>query len=51
MLLNNQEVTEEVNEEMNYLETNENENKPTHNLWHAVKTVLREVYGNKNLPQ
>ena len=51
MLLNNQEVIEEVNEEINYQETNDNENKPTHNLWDAVKTVLREVYGNTNLPQ
>ena len=41
MLLNNQEVAEEVNEKINYLETNYNENKPTHNLWDAAKAVLR----------
>jgi len=51
MLLNNQEVAEEVNEKINYLETNYNENKPTHNLWDAVKAALREVYVNTSLPQ
>ena len=51
MLLNNQEVVEEVNEKINYLKTNDNENKPTHNLWDAVKAALREVYVNTSLPQ
>ena len=42
MLLNNQEITEEIKEEVKkYLETNENENTTTQNLWDAAKTVLR----------
>ena len=36
-LLNNQEITEEIKK---YLETNDNENKMTQNLWDAAKTVL-----------
>ena len=37
-LLNNQEVTEEIKK---YLETNDNENTMTQNLWDAAKAVLR----------
>ena len=41
-LLNNQEVTEEIKEEMKkHLETNDNENTMTQNPWYAAKTVLR----------
>ena len=41
-LLNNQEITEEIKEEIKiYLETNYNENTTTQNLWNAAKTVLR----------
>ena len=41
-LLNNQEITEEIKEEIKiYLETNDNENTMTQNLWDAAKTVLR----------
>ena len=41
-LLNNQEITEEIKEEIKkYLETNDNENKMTQNLWDAAKAVLR----------
>ena len=41
-LLNNQEVTEENIEEIKkYLETNDNENTMTQNLWDAAKAVLR----------
>ena len=37
-LLNNQEVTEEIKEEIKkYLETNDNENLTTQNLWDAAK--------------
>ena len=42
MLLNNQEITEEIKEEIKkYLETNDNENMMTQNLWDAGKAVLR----------
>ena len=41
-LLNNQEITEEIKEEIKkYLETNDNENTITQNLWDATKVVLR----------
>ena len=40
-LLNNQEITEEIKEEIKkYLETNDNENTMTQNLWDATKAVL-----------
>ena len=42
ILLNNQEITEEIKEEIKkYLETNDNENMMTHNLWDTAKAVLR----------
>ena len=42
MLLNNQEITEEIKEEIKkYLETNDNENTPIQNQWDAAKAVLR----------
>ena len=42
MLLNNQQVTEEIKEEIkNYLETNENRNKMIQNLWATAKSILR----------
>ena len=37
-LLNNQEITEEIKK---YLETNDNENTMTQNLWDAANAVLR----------
>ena len=41
-LLNNQEITEEIKEEIKkYLETNDNENTMTQNLWDAAKAILR----------
>ena len=41
MLLNNQEITEEIKEEIRkYLETNDNENTTTQNLWDAAKAVF-----------
>ena len=41
-LLNNQEITEEIKEEIKkYLVTNDNENTMTQNLWDAAKAVLR----------
>ena len=42
MLLNNQQIMEEITKENKIcLETNENENMTTQNLWDSVKTVLR----------
>ena len=41
-LLNNQEITEEIKEEIKkYLETNDNESTMIQNLWDAAKAVLR----------
>ena len=41
-LLNNQEITEEIKEEIKkYLETNDNENTKTQNLWDTAKAVRR----------
>ena len=41
-LLNNQEVTKEIKLEIKkYLETNDNENKMTQNLWEAGKEVIK----------
>ena len=41
-LLNNQEITEEIKEEIRkYLETNDNENTMAQDLWDAAKAVLR----------
>ena len=42
MFLNNQQVTEEIKREIErFLETNDNENMTTQNLWDAGKAVLR----------
>ena len=42
MFLNNQQVTEEIKREIkNFLETKDNENKTTQNLWDVVKAVLK----------
>ena len=41
-LLNNQEITEEIKDEIKkYIETNDNENTMIQNLWDAAKAVLR----------
>ena len=41
-LLNNQQITEEIKKEIKIcIETNENENTTTQNLWDTVKSVLR----------
>ena len=42
-LLNNQQITEEIKKEIKIcIETNENENTTTQNLWDTVKTMLGE---------
>ena len=42
MLLNNQEITEGIKDEIKkYQETNDNENMTTQNLWDAAKAFLR----------
>ena len=41
-LLSNQEINEEIKEEIKkYLETNDNENTTTQNLWDVAKAILR----------
>ena len=42
MFLNNQQVTEDIKREIKkFLETNDNENMTTQNLWDAAKADLR----------
>ena len=42
MFLNNEQATEEIKKEINkLLETNDNENMMTPNLWDSAKAVLR----------
>ena len=42
MLLNNQQITEEIKKEIKIrIETNENENTTTPNLWDIIKAVMR----------
>ena len=42
ILLNNQCITKEIKEEIKkYLQTNDNENTMTQNLWDTTKAVLR----------
>ena len=52
-LLNNEVITEEIKGEIKkYLETKDNKNKMTQNLWDAAKAVLRGKFINNTiLPQ
>ena len=52
-LLNNKEVTEEIKKEIKrFLETDDNENMMTPNLWDLVKSSSkREVYSNMTISQ
>ena len=44
-LLNNQQIMEEIKKEIKIcIETNENENTSTQNLWDSVKAVLRRRF-------
>ena len=41
--LNNQKITEEIKKEIKIcIETNENENTTTQNLWDSIKAVFKE---------
>ena len=52
MFLNNQQVTEEIKMEIKkFLETNDNENMTTQNLWCSKSSSKREVNSNTILPQ
>ena len=53
MFLNNQQVTEEIKREIKkFLETNDNGNTTTQNLWDAAKAVLRGKFNsNRVLPR
>ena len=45
IFLNNQQVTEEIKREIRtFLETNDNENMTTQNLWDAAKAVLKGTF-------
>ena len=45
MFLNNQQITEEIKREIKkILETNDNENMTTQNLWDAAKAVLKGTF-------
>ena len=45
MFLNIQQVTKEIKREFKkFLETNDNENMTTQNLWDAAKAVLRQKF-------
>ena len=52
-LLNKQQITEEIKKEIKIcIETNENKNTKTQNLWDTVKAVLKgKVHSNTGLPQ
>ena len=52
-LLNNKEITEEIKKEIKrFLETDDNENTMTPNLWDLVKSSSkREVYSNTTISQ
>ena len=52
-LLNNQQITEEIKKEIKIcIETNENENTTTQNLWDTVKSSAKgKVHSNTSIPQ
>ena len=44
MFLINQQITEQIKREIKFLETNDNENMTTQNLWDTAKAVLRRKF-------
>ena len=52
-LLNNQQIREEIKQEIKIcIETNENENTNTQNLWDTVKSSAKgKVHSNTGIPQ
>ena len=52
-LLNQQQITDEIKKEIKIcIETNENENPTTQNLWDSVKSSAKtKVHNNTHLPQ
>ena len=52
-LLNNQQITEEIKKDIKIcIETNENENTTTQNLWDTIKSsAKRKVHSNTGIPQ
>ena len=53
MLLNSQQIVEEIKKEIKIcIETNENENTTTPNLWDSVKSSAKgKIHSNTSLPQ
>ena len=52
MLPNNEWVNNDIKEEIQrYLETNENRNTKTQNLWDTVKTIKRKIHSSTSLNQ
>ena len=52
MLVNNQQITDEIKEEINkHLEANDNKDTTLQNLWDAAKEVLRGKFSNTGLNQ
>ena len=53
MLLNNQQIREEIKKEIKIcIETSENENTTTPNLWDTVKSSAKgKVHSNTGIPQ
>ena len=51
-LLNNQQITEEIKKEIKVcIETNENENTTTQNLWDTKSSAKGKVHSNTGIPQ
>ena len=52
MFLNKEHVIEEIKKEIKiFMETNENKNTTTQNLWDTVSSAKGKVHSNTSLPQ